>query len=164
VRGFRGREVVTLPAPFGRRAVYNFESPDYDLLPALTGAGDVAVKVGFELRAATLAFATLAALSSRWGPRTARVLGVVGSLSPPIGCSGGVVQVELFFPTGAVRTAALHGHADGQRLAALPAAIVAEALALGRELPAGARSAYEVLGPRELVAAVTACGFELTRR
>src|SRR5439155_1483536 len=31
VRGFRDREVVALPAPFGRRGVFNFEAPEYDL-------------------------------------------------------------------------------------------------------------------------------------
>src|SRR5204862_6086264 len=35
LRGFRDREVVTLPPPFGRRPVFNFQSPDYDLLPKL---------------------------------------------------------------------------------------------------------------------------------
>jgi hypothetical protein len=164
VRGFRGREVVELPAPFGRRAVYDFESPDYDLLPALTGAHDVAVKVGFELRAATLGFAALAALSGHWGPRAARALAALGSLSPPVGCSGGVVQTELFFESGEVRVASLHGREDGQRLAALPAAIVAEALARGRALPCGARTAYEALGARALAEAVAACGFELSVR
>src|SRR5437764_796194 len=33
LRGFRGREVVPLPEPFGRRAVFNFDSPEYDLFP-----------------------------------------------------------------------------------------------------------------------------------
>ena len=35
--GFCDREVVQLPAPFGRRGVFNFESPEYDLFPSLLG-------------------------------------------------------------------------------------------------------------------------------
>lgn len=164
VRGFRDREVVPLPPPFGPRAVYNFESPDHDLLPALVGAQDVAVKVGFELRLATFGFATLAALWSHWSPRSARVITALGSLSPPLGCSGGVVQTELFFASGAVRTRALHGREDGQRMAALPAAIVALALARDTPGPRGALAAYDLLGARALVDEIVSRGFSLEAR
>src|SRR5262249_32112520 len=54
--GFRGPEMVELPAPFGRRRVYDFDGPEYDLLPPLLGVGSVSIKVGFELRAAGRAF------------------------------------------------------------------------------------------------------------
>lgn len=161
-RGFRRREVVTLPPPFGRRAVYDFESPDHDLLPALTGAQDVAVKVGFELRVATLFFAALASLGT-WGPRAARVLAALGTLSPPIGCSGGVVQTDLLYPSGEVRSWALHGAQDGQRMAALPAAIVAETLVRAEPRSAGVKTAYELLGAKELVDEVVRRGFSLHR-
>src|SRR5207302_595354 len=55
VRGFRNREVVPLPPPVGRRVVFNFDSPEYDLFPRLLGLRAVSVKVGFESRLATYA-------------------------------------------------------------------------------------------------------------
>ena len=67
LRGFRDREVVPLPAPFGRRGVFNFDAPEYDLFPALLGARAVSVKVGFELRPATYAFALLALFARTTG-------------------------------------------------------------------------------------------------
>src|SRR5207245_5118818 len=87
--GFRDREVVPLPEPFGRRAVYNFDSPDYDLFPGLLGVRAVSVKLGFELRSATRALALLAAVSSCWGRRTTGLLECVGRWSRGAGCSGG---------------------------------------------------------------------------
>src|SRR5262249_42245540 len=71
LRGFRDREVVPLPPPFGRRAVFNFDSPEYDLFPALLGVRLVSVKVGFELRLANYGFAALALLGYRYDARLA---------------------------------------------------------------------------------------------
>jgi hypothetical protein len=159
--GFRDREVVPLPPPFGRRAVFNIESPDYDLLPALFGARAVAVKAGFELRLATYGFALLALLGRRWGPATVRWLGRCGRWLGGLGCSGGAVMIELFYPDGSVHRAALVGRQDGQRMAALPCALVAHALASGNVKRGGACTAYELLGARALLEQVAAEGFEL---
>src|SRR5262249_27356355 len=49
IYGFHDREIVRLPPPFGRHAVFNFDSPDYDLLPELFAATSVSVKFGCEL-------------------------------------------------------------------------------------------------------------------
>ena len=65
LRGFRDREVVPLPSPFGRRAVFNFDSPEYDLFPQLLGVRSVRVKLGFELGAVNYAFAALALLGRK---------------------------------------------------------------------------------------------------
>ena len=134
VRGFRDREVVSLPAPFGRRAVFNFESPEYDLFPLLLGVRSVSVKVGFELRLGTCLFAVLARLGSNYGELTARLLALPGRALSRVGCSGGVVMTELFCADGSVRWAALAGRQDGQRMAALPCALVAHALS-NRSVP-----------------------------
>src|SRR5439155_9287463 len=100
VLGFRDREVVVLPPPFGLRGVFNFDSPEYDLFPALLGARSVSVKLGFELRLTTYGFALLAVLGSGYGARTARLLALPGRLLQRLGCSGAVVMAELFLADG----------------------------------------------------------------
>jgi hypothetical protein len=159
--GFRDPEVVALPAPFDRRTVFNFESPDYDLLPALVGVRSVSVKVGFELRSATWVFALLARLGSGYGVRTARILELPGRLLRRFGSSGAIVMTELFWPDGSTQRAALVARRDGQRMAALPCALVACALAQGTTMPRGAMTAYECLSAAELLGQLSAAGFEL---
>jgi hypothetical protein len=161
IRGFRDREVVPLPAPFGRRAVYNFESPEYDLLPALVGVRSVSVKVGFESRLATCGCAMLAALGSNYGDHTARLFAWIGNRFRGFGTSGGAVMTEIFFTDGTVRRAALVARRDGQRMAALPCALAAHALATGAQTAGGACTAYELLGAEALLNRLTAAGFEL---
>ena len=162
LRGFADREVVDLPPPFGRRAVYNFDAPDYDLLPALIGAKSVVVKTGFEMRLATLAFALLGRLSGRYGSGTARILSGLGRLTGKTGRSGGAVLVELTWTGGRTRRAALVSEEGGQRMAALPCALVAAALARGDGARPGAGTAYEALGYRPLLQAMSACGYPVT--
>jgi hypothetical protein len=159
--GFHGREPVTLPRPFGRRAVYDWESPELDLFPALLGARDVRVKVGFEARAATAAFAALARLGPRLGSRLALALAPAGRRLSGFGHSGGVVQVDAFGPDGTRATASLGGPEDGQRMAALPAAFVAKGLVDGSVTARGFVTAYEALGARELVDRLAGAGYGL---
>jgi hypothetical protein len=161
VLGFRDREVVPLPAPFGRRGVFNFDAPDYDLFPALLGARAVSVKLGFELRLATYGFALLARLGSGYGKRTARLIARTGGPLRLFGCSGGAVMTELFLSDGRVRRAALAARQQGQRMAALPCALAARALAATGGGPCGAMTAYEFLGAAPLLDAQVAEGFEL---
>lgn len=150
--GFGDGETVELPI-FGRRTVYDFDCSDYDLLRAKS----ISVKVGFEMRIATGAFALLARFSSNWGERFARLLAKVGS--PRYGSSGGVVQVELFQGDRAL-VASLSGNTEGQRMAALPAAIVAAELAAGRDAK-GALTAPDLIGARELLEGVAREGYVL---
>jgi hypothetical protein len=158
LRGFRDREVVPLPAPFGPRPVFNFESPDYDLLPGLVGVNSVTVKVGFELRLANYSFAALARLPFRYGVKTARLFAVSARLFGGIGSSGGSVMVELFGTAGSVRRAAMVARRDGQRMAALPCAYAVRAIAEGAEA-LGAKTVYELIGT-ELLRRLVADGFE----
>jgi hypothetical protein len=159
LRGFRERERVALPPPFGGRTAYAFESPDYDLLPDAVGARAVTVLVGFENALAGPVFAGLARLGPRWGARTAALLAPVGGLDRR-GHSGGVVMAELLDGDGSMRRAALHAARDGQRLAAVPAALVAHALETGAATRRGAFTAYEMLGAETLVSQTQAAGFE----
>jgi hypothetical protein len=162
VRGFRDREIISLPEPFGRRAVFNFDSPDYDLLPLTFGPVSVRVKVGFE---SSLVNWTLAALSSvhvtyRKGWNS--LLAATAARMPRYGSSGGAVMSELFFADGKIRTGLALARSDGQRMASLPCVSVVHALASRQHVPAGAMPAYEFLTPAALLAALQAAGFAVS--
>jgi NAD(P)-dependent dehydrogenase (short-subunit alcohol dehydrogenase family) len=163
LRGFGDGVVVELPAPFGRRRVYNFESPDYDLLPPLLGVGAIEVKVGFELGLAGRAFSLLGAFGSHWGDGAASFLRAIGRPLGGVGHSGGAILAELFWPDGERRWAALGSSTDGQQMAALPCALVAARLAEQRETdPVGALPAWQLFGVQPLLEELTAAGFSLT--
>jgi hypothetical protein len=79
-----------------------------------------------------------------------------------LGHSGGFVKVELFAPDGTSAAAALGGANDGQRMAALPAAFVAQGLADGGVTARGVVTAYEALGAESLVERLVKEGFDLS--
>ena len=157
IRGFHDRELV--PLPDGNRAAFNFDSPEYDLLPKLLGVREVRVKVCFEVRPANYALALLARLGKNYGERTARLLQWLGGIVRS-GTSGGAVMTELFYDDGATRRAVLHARQDGQRMAALPCALAARYLC--EHSAAGAMTAFELLGQRALLQQLQAAGFEMT--
>lgn len=159
--GLRGREVVSLPPPFGRRGVHDLDSPEYDLFPDLLGVREVRVKVGFESRLATASFVALSYLGPDLGARAAAVLGRASGLFSRFGHSGGFVQVELWDGAGRCATASLGGPRDGQRMAALPAAFVARDLLEGRIAARGFLTAWEALDARPLLDRLEAAGFDL---
>jgi saccharopine dehydrogenase-like NADP-dependent oxidoreductase len=161
--GLRGLEVVDLPSPFGRRSVLDFESPELDLFPAIfSGIRSVRIKVGFESRLATGSMAALSWLGPRLGTASARLIAPVARLLSRSGHSGGAVKVELWSPDGTLSTASLGGAEDGQRMAALPAAFVAQALWEKSDSVAGGTvTAWQALGARGLLDRLTAAGYEL---
>jgi hypothetical protein len=153
---------VDLPAPFGPRTVLDFDSPELDLFPALLGARSVRVKVGFESRLATNAMAALALLGPRLGTTATRAVAPIARLLSRSGHSGGVVQAELWSPDGTAASAALSGAEDGQRMAALPAAFVAQALwDPESSIPRGTITAWEALTPRGLLDRLAAAGYQI---
>lgn len=161
LRGLAGREIVDLPPPFGARAVHDWESPELDLFPVLLGAREVRVKVGFESRLANGAAAALA----RLGPRIGGAL--LGAFTPfarvlsHFGHSGGFVKVELWAPDGTAASAALGGAHDGQRMAALPAAFVAQRLHEEIVTSRGVVTAWEALGAKTLIERLKTAGYQL---
>lgn len=160
--GLQGRETVDLPPPFGRRAVLDFESPELDLFPALLGARTVRVKVGFESRLATASMSALSSLGPRLGTAAARAVAPIARLLSHSGHSGGGVQVELWSPDGTKATASLGSASGGQRMAALPAAFVAQDLWEKSDTVArGTVTAWQALGARPLLDRLTAAGYEL---
>ena len=164
LRGFRQWERVPLPAPFGPRRVLNFESPDYDLLPERLGIGNVRVKVGFELSLTNWAFVSFAALAPWAGRKILPILGRAGELVRGIGCSGGVVMSELFWPDGQTHSVAVLAREQGQRMAALPAVYVAEHLCRNSSPVAGAQTCVDLLGANELLNLLAVDGCEIIVR
>jgi hypothetical protein len=162
LRGYRDREVVELPPPFGGRGVFNFDSPDYDLFGPLFDAKEVVVKVGFELRTATYAFAALSYLGARRGAWLARIIEFTSRGLGWLGCSGGAVMTELLLENGAKRVGSIGGARDGQRMAALPAAMVAASLATAPPLRTGSCTAYEFLGAKPLLDQLVRAGYSLS--
>ena len=156
---FGDPERVRLPPPFGERVVRTIETPDYDLLPALVGATEVRVKVGFELGLTNRLFAVLGALGVRPGRTIAALLARAGGLLPASGTSGGVVQCELFWADGRTSRAAAVSASDGQRMAVLPCVMAAHALAYGGNAARGALWPHEVIGADALLAGVRKAGF-----
>jgi hypothetical protein len=163
LRGLSGREVVLLPSPFGARAVRDWESPELDLFPALLGAREVRVKVGFEARLANGAAAVLARLGPRIGGSLLAASAPLARALSRFGHSGGFVKVELWAPDGAAASAALGGANDGQRMAALPAAFVAQGLYGGGIAARGFVTAWQALGADSLIARLGAAGYKLVR-
>jgi hypothetical protein len=163
VKGFRDRAVVSLPPPFGRRAVFNLESPEYDLFPPLLGVQSVVVKVGFEFRPANYFFACLALLSAHYGKATTDFFAWLANYAPRLGTSGGAVMVELFFYDGSARRATMLAREHGQRMAALPCALVARDLCVNPVRKIGAMTAHEFFGAPALLRSLTERGFELIK-
>lgn len=161
IRGFRDREVVPLPAPFGPRAVFNFDGPEYDLFPDLLGVKSLTVKVGFEFRLANYVFALLAASGLKFGRKTSNLLAWLGAHAPRFGTSGAAIMTELFFTDGSSKHATLLAREYGQRMAALPCALVARSLCLKPATRFGAMTAYEFVGAPALLQKLTEQGFEL---
>jgi hypothetical protein len=159
LKGFRDGADVRLGPPYGQRTVYNFESPEYDLFGELFGLSAVEVKVGFESRVVTRVFATLALLPGPLRKVAVRLSGRLRGLGFGGGGTGGAVLTELFLADGTLRRGALWGARDGQRMAALPAALVVRGLLEGRVKVRGAVTAYEALGAERLLEAIRREGF-----
>ena len=120
------------------------------------------VKVGFESRLATASLAALSHLGPRLGSSVARGIAPIARLLSRRGHSGGVVKVELWSADGTASAASLGSATDGQRMAALPAAYVAQALWEKPDLGAcGTVTAWEVLGARGLLDRLAAAGYKV---
>src|SRR5262249_28813919 len=96
-----------------------------------------------------------------FGSRTTRLLQVPGFLLRRLGSSGAAIMCELFYPDGSTRQAAIVALHDGQRMAALPCALIARALAQGQVTCHGAATAYEFRGSAALLKALVAGGCKL---
>jgi hypothetical protein len=90
-----------------------------------------------------------------------RLLELPGRALGWLGCSGGAVMSELIYGDGSVQSASLVARRDGQRMAALPCALVARTLSEGVGQICGAVTAYELLGARALLEKLVGAGFEL---
>jgi len=157
---FGDPERVPLFQPYGKRRTLNFNSPDYDLLPAHIGLRSLSVKVGFELSMVTSAFGFAARYAPGLGRRLFPALVPCSKLFSGWGSSGGQVMVELFSGGSPIRRGAVVARSRGQRMAALPAVYAAKQLCDPDSTSVGAVSAYDLLGARKLVDMLVADGYE----
>jgi hypothetical protein len=162
--GFGDPRTIPLPPPFGPRTAYTFDGPEHDLFPALLGVSAVDVRVGFELPLASAGFALLARTGAHWGRRTASLLARLATLAPPIGTSGGAVMVELEWSDGRHAARTLVAEESGQRMAALPCALVAHALASGPPSAVGVRPPTDVVASTALLSALETAGMRIVDR
>src|SRR5207244_12055234 len=91
----------------------------------------------------------------------ARLLELSRPLLEWVCCSGGGVMSDVCLDCGSARQAALVGRRDGQRMAALPCALVARASSEGAVPVRGSAAAYDFLGARALLEKLVEAGFEL---
>jgi hypothetical protein len=159
--GFGDPRAVALPAPFGSRTAYTFDGPEYDVFPALLGVTSVDVRVGFELPLANAGFALMARCGPAWGRRTATLLSALASVLPTGGATGGAVMVELEWEDGRRAARALVAGDDGQRMAALPCAVIADALATGAATSTGVQPPTAVVPAEALLSALQAAGLRV---
>jgi NAD(P)-dependent dehydrogenase (short-subunit alcohol dehydrogenase family) len=159
--GFGDPQTVVFPPPLGPRTAYTFDGPEHDLFPSLLGITAVDVRVGFELSVANAGFALLARMRAGWGARTAAVLARLANLLPRTGTSGGAVMVELAWADGRRAARAVMADEGGPRMAALPCAIVADALAAGATTVIGVRPATDVVAPPALLAELETAGLRV---
>jgi hypothetical protein len=159
--GFGDPQEIALPAPFGARTAYTFDGPEHDLFPDLLGASSVDVRVSFELPLANAGFALLARLGPSWGRRTAALLSALAAVTPMGGATGGAVLVELWWDDGRRAARALVAGDEGQRMASLPCAVVADALATGTVPIIGVHPPTAVVSPRALLSALEAAGLRV---
>lgn len=159
--GFGDPQTVPLPPPFGPRTAYTFDGPEHDLFPALLGVAAVDVRVGFELPLASAGFAVLARMGARWGRRTAALLSQAAALAPRVGATGGAVLVELTWSDGRRAARALVAGEEGQRMAALPCALVADALASGGSTVTGVQPPTAIIGPAALLSSLQEAGLRV---
>ncbi len=161
LRGLADRRIVELPPPFGRKAAANFDSPDYDLMPEATGAREVMVQTSFEMPGVLASMRFFSACAPGLGKWLLPKMAGLGLVRRIMGCSGGVVQVELQMEDGSHRRAAIVARREGQRMAALPCALAVESLSKGTATSRGAMTACEQLGADSLIEQIVAEGFEL---
>ena len=158
LKGMGDREWVDLPAPFGRKAAFNFESPEYDLFPERLKARSVVVKVAFEK--AGFVFSFLGRLPQGLLRLFKNPLLKVGNRGDQRGSSGGAVRVEFSFEDGSKRCTTLLAREKGQQMAVLPAVLAVQGLLQSKNRP-GVHAVYEFLGESALLAELEGQGFSI---
>ncbi len=99
IYGWSGRQRPRFPPPVGKRPVYNFDAPDYDLFPVLFGVRQdrIRVRMGFELDIVNRVLAILGLLRRlgwRWRYKSPLITLLLGMSAPlrALGEDGGALQ------------------------------------------------------------------------
>lgn len=168
--GWTQKALHPFPYPIGAVPAYSLASPDPLILAEIAAFQDLAVKVGFESRTVRGLFTLLHGVAHLgWYATvkrfidTARPLwNLTGRLGTERGCVSVVVRGRRNGePTN--RQAALVAAESGQRLAALPSILAAEALARGTVRGTGLVGVHLWMKPEEFLERMQERGFRLVR-
>ncbi|HMA34094.1 MAG TPA: hypothetical protein VKY74_06385 [Chloroflexia bacterium] len=177
VYGWSGRQRAQFPPPIGRRKVYNFDAPDYDLFPGLFGIRQdrVRVRLGFEVDLVNRGLAILGLLRRlgwHWRYRGLLITVLLG-LSAPLRAVGEDDGAVLTTVRGIASRPGHHAAIsagtlaivapDARLLTVLPCA-VAVARYLDGQLRPGLLDWQSWIEPAELWAALQARGLAITWR
>jgi saccharopine dehydrogenase-like NADP-dependent oxidoreductase len=170
VHGWSEARMFRFPPPVGTRRGYLVDVPDHEIFPALFAARRVEFRVGSELAVLNHAASAMAWLSRRWPIQwdhwagwLAPALGLLAFL----GHDWGAVGVEVSGSRAGVpvrRQSCVVAGSSGQRIAVLPAAVMAHRLLSGAAEEAGLVPVDRWLSRAELAAECGKRGFDLTVR
>lgn len=165
VRVWGGREEVDFPPPIGRRPMYFFDAPDYDLLPTYFHAKTVTFKCGFDLDFMNRSLACLRTFKLLTGypvERLARALIFLSKAFAFLGSGRGMLRVEVLGRTqGQTKRflGTIHADVRGQRVAAVPAALAGAAFWSGEVRKGGILPMYEWIEPNRYLRQLEQRGF-----
>jgi len=175
VYGWSGRQRAEFPPPIGKRKVYNFDAPDYDLFPGLFGVRQDRIRVclGFELDVVNRGLAILGLLRRmgwRWryrGPLITLLLGLSAPLRAVGEDDGGMLVTVRGIASRPGHHAMIRAGttgvvtADARLLAVLPCAVAVARWLEGR-LPPGLLDWRSWIEPEEMWQALRARGLAVT--
>ena len=165
VRVWEGRQIVEFPSPIGRRPVYWFDAPDYDLLPRYFKAKTVTFKCGFDLDLINHSLAVLRICKRLTSYPVECLASALIALSKTIaflGAGQGMLRVEVLGRIegrSARWLGTIHANVRGQRVAAVPAAVAGAAFWNGEIRTSGILPMYEWIEPREYLKHLERRGF-----
>ena len=128
VRGWSEPREFIFASPIGKRRGYLVDVPDHDIFPELFGARTVEFRAGSELGLLNRCVSVLASTRRNWAAWSGFYQKAAALLSG-VGHDGGAIGVEV---TGTnLRSASIIADMQGERIAALPAAVMTQQLLSG---------------------------------
>jgi len=146
VQGWSEPRDFAFPSPIGVRKGYLVDVPDHDLIPQSLNAETVEFRAGSELKLLNASLGLIARTKRSWVTWSSTFQRLAALLSW-IGHDSGGIGVEI---TGSVRRrASIVAKSRGERIAVMPASVMAAALVAGSEHH-GLVSHYDWLTPEQL--------------
>lgn len=168
--GWTKKVLHPFPKPIGAKPAYSFASPDPLVFPEIATFRDLTVKVSFESRMVRGLFTLLHSVAHLgWYAAVKHLIDAarpLWNLTRVFGSEWGCVSVVvkgLKDGRSLIRQAALLAPESGQRLAALPSVLAAEALARGTVRGTGLVGVDLWMKPKEFLEKMQERGFRLVR-